>query len=118
MARNDWESADPDLRSPSPEPIYDSKSGVRLNTRDLRVKENYNREKSSIIEELIKLDKTYKPPNDYRPPKKTKKMFIPSIEGVNFVGIILGPRGATQRELEKKCGCKISIRGVGSNWVS
>jgi splicing factor 1 len=28
----------------------------------------------------------------------------------------LGPRGVTQRELEKKSGCKISIRGEGSNW--
>src|SRR5690606_28586153 len=26
---NDWENADPDLRSPSPDPVYDSRSGKR-----------------------------------------------------------------------------------------
>ncbi len=118
MACNDWEDNDTDLRSPSPEPIYDSKSGVRLNTRELRTKENYLREKNTIIEELLKIDHTYKAPNDYKAPKRTKKLFIPDIKGYNFVGIIIGPRGSTQRELEKKSGCKISIRGKGSNWVS
>ena len=47
-----------------------------------------------------------------------KKLFIPEIENYNFIGLILGPRGSTQRELEKKSGCKISIRGKGSNWVN
>ena len=28
----------------------------------------------------------------------------------------MGPKGSTQKELEKKSGCKISIRGKGSNW--
>ena len=28
--------------------------------------------------------------------------------------MIIGPKGATQKELEKKTGCKISIRGRGS----
>jgi len=117
MACNNWETADPDLRSPSPEPVYDSKTGQRINTRDLRIKEGYMREKNAIIEELMKIDKFYKPPSDYRIPKKTKKIFIPEIEGINFIGTILGPSGSTQRDLEKKSGCKISIRGKGSNWV-
>ncbi len=105
------------MRSPSPEPVYDSKSGLRLNTRDVRTKENYIKEKNSIIEELILLDETYIPPNDYKPPKKTKKLFIPESDSANFVGLILGPNGDSQRQLEKKSGCKISIRGKGSNWV-
>src|SRR5688572_24275038 len=29
LQSNDWETIDPDLRSPSPEPIYDSKTGKR-----------------------------------------------------------------------------------------
>lgn len=117
LISNDYENADPDLRSPSPEPVYDSKTGLRLNTRDVRTKENYIKEKNSIIEELILLDESYLPPNDYKPPKKTKKLCIPESDTANFVGIILGPNGDSQRQLEKKSGCKISIRGKGSNWV-
>jgi splicing factor 1 len=118
LLTSDFENVDPDLRSPSPEPVYDSKSGLRLNTRDVRAKENYIKEKNSIIEELISLDETYKPPQDYKPPKKTKKLMIPDSDSANFVGLILGPSGQSQRELEKKSGCKISIRGKGSNWVN
>jgi splicing factor 1 len=113
---NDWENADPDLRSPSPEPTYDSRSGKRLNTREVRTKEKYIKEKHSLIEELIILDTKYTPPIDYRPPKKIKKIYIPDTKDFSFIGLILGPRGVTQRELEKKSGCKISIRGKGSNW--
>jgi len=114
---NDWENADPDIRSPSPEPIYDSK-GHRLNIREVRTKEKYIKEKNSLIEQLILLDDTYKPPSDYRPPKKIKKIFINEIDNEKhkLVGLILGVGGATQRELEKKSGCKISVRGKGSNW--
>ena len=32
----------------------------------------------------------------------------------NFVGRILGPRGMTAKQLEKKTGCKIMIRGKSS----
>lgn len=107
-----------DLRSPSPEPIYDSKTGVRLNTRDIRIKERYAKEKNIIIEELLNLDESYIPPSDYKPPKKIKRIYIPTNDSPNFIGVILGHRGQTQRELEKKTGCRISIRGKGSNWVN
>ena len=30
----DYESADADIRSPSPEPIYDPKTGLRMNTKE------------------------------------------------------------------------------------
>jgi hypothetical protein len=118
LQTQDWENQDPDLRSLSPEPIYDSKTGIRLNTREVRTKEKYVKEKNSIIEELILLDKNYKPPNDYRPPKKIKKIYINESDNEKhkLVGLILGPHGVTQKELEKKSGCRISVRGRGSNW--
>lgn len=31
------------------------------------------------------------------------------------MGRIIGPKGATQKKLEKESGCKISIRGKGSS---
>lgn len=34
ISEQDYEANDADIRSPSPEPIYDSKTGLRSNTRD------------------------------------------------------------------------------------
>lgn len=63
-------------RSPSPEPIYD-RNGIRLNTREVRVKDRLLDRRTEIIEELIKADPTYRPPPDYRPAKKQRKIYIP-----------------------------------------
>jgi len=43
-------------------------------------------------------------------------MFIPQKEypTYNFIGLVIGPRGNTQKRLEKETNCKISIRGKGS----
>jgi splicing factor 1 len=48
--------------------------------------------------------------------KITRKIRIPIEEhpNYNFIGLIIGPRGKTQKELEAKTGCKIAIRGKGS----
>ena len=48
--------------------------------------------------------------------KRTKKIPIPIHKhpNYNFIGLIIGPRGKTQKELEAKTGCKIAIRGKGS----
>ena len=59
LAIGDYEINDNDLRSPSPEPVYDGKTGVRVNTRDVRAKEKYNFEKNAVIEQLVALDPTF-----------------------------------------------------------
>ncbi|KAI3952361.1 hypothetical protein MKX01_005228 [Papaver californicum] len=102
-------------RSPSPEPIYDN-MGVRINTREYRVRERLTKERSEIISQLIKRNPAFKPPADYRPPKLQKKLYIPMKEypGYNFIGLIIGPRGNTQKRMEKETGAKIVIRGKGS----
>lgn len=48
--------------------------------------------------------------------KRTSKVPIPIEQhpNYNFIGLIIGPRGKTQKELESKTGCKIAIRGKGS----
>lgn len=48
--------------------------------------------------------------------KRTNKVPIPIEQhpNYNFIGLIIGPRGKTQKELESKTGCKIAIRGKGS----
>ncbi|CAK9176652.1 unnamed protein product [Ilex paraguariensis] len=102
-------------RSPSPEPIYDN-LGIRVNTREYRARERLNRERQEIISQIIKRNPAFKPPADYRPPKLQKKLYIPMKEypGYNFIGLIIGPRGNTQKRMEKETGAKIVIRGKGS----
>ncbi|GAV89033.1 KH_1 domain-containing protein/RRM_1 domain-containing protein [Cephalotus follicularis] len=102
-------------RSPSPEPIYDN-MGIRINTREYRARERLNKERQEIISQMIKRNPAFKPPADYRPPKLQKKLYIPMKEypGYNFIGLIIGPRGNTQKRMEKETGAKIVIRGKGS----
>ncbi|OVA03162.1 RNA recognition motif domain [Macleaya cordata] len=102
-------------RSPSPEPLYDN-MGIRINTREYRARERLTKERSEIISQLIKRNPAFKPPADYRPPKLQKKLYIPMKEypGYNFIGLIIGPRGNTQKRMEKETGAKIVIRGKGS----
>ncbi|XP_047329741.1 splicing factor-like protein 1 [Impatiens glandulifera] len=102
-------------RSPSPEPVYDN-FGIRINTREFRAREKLNRERQEIISQIIKKNPAYKPPADYRPPKLHKKLYIPMKEfpGYNFIGLIIGPRGNTQKRMERETGAKIVIRGKGS----
>ncbi|KAM7499516.1 hypothetical protein LguiA_023930 [Lonicera macranthoides] len=102
-------------RSPSPEPVYDN-MGIRINTREYRARERLNRERQEIISQIIKKNPAFKPPADYRPPKLQKKLYIPMKEypGYNFIGLIIGPRGNTQKRMERETGAKIVIRGKGS----
>ncbi|XVF49391.1 hypothetical protein PTKIN_Ptkin04bG0007900 [Pterospermum kingtungense] len=102
-------------RSPSPEPIYDN-MGIRINTREYRAREKLSKERQEIISQILKKNPAFKPPADYRPPKLQKKLYIPMKEypGYNFIGLIIGPRGNTQKRMEKDTGAKIVIRGKGS----
>ena len=52
-------------RSPSPEPVYDHK-GVRLNTRESRVRKKLEDERHKHIQDVLKLNPDYKPPADYK----------------------------------------------------
>eukprot|EP01083_Nonionella_stella_P039911 108555_1 len=102
-------------RSPSPEPIYDQK-GVRINTREYRLREKLQQQRIKIIQQIIELDGNYQPPPDYKPPKLTHKIMMPvdDYPDYNFFGLIVGPRGNTQKEMQKETGCKIAVRGQGA----
>jgi splicing factor 1 len=59
----------------------------------------------------------FRPPADYkRPAKLTEKLFIPQMDHphLNFIGLLIGPRGHTLKKMESETGTKISIRGKGS----
>jgi len=104
-------------RSPSPEPVYDV-NGKRVNTRDQRAKDKLIADRHAMIEVAMMMNPQFKPPADYTPGqiKKTKKIFIPQDKypEYNFIGLIIGPRGNTQKKMERETGCKIAIRGKGS----
>ncbi len=53
--------------------------------------------------------------SDYRPERKWKKIFIPQKDypGYNFIGLIIGPRGNTQKRMQSETNTKIAIRGRG-----
>lgn len=42
-----------------------------------------------------------------------KKIYLPQ-DGVNYIGLLIGPKGMFQKKLEGESGCKILIRGRGS----
>ena len=46
--------------------------------------------------------------------KIRRKIYIPVNTGVNYIGLLIGPRGLYQKRLEEESGCKILIRGKGS----
>jgi len=120
-------------RSPSPPPIYGA-DGKRKNTRAVRWRERYSSERQDLLEGIMRLSSKGAPRGAPGGPlgagimgglpgassllvrKRVKKIRIPVEEHptYNFIGLIIGPRGKTQKELEAKTGCKIAIRGRGS----
>lgn len=89
-----------------------------MNTREQRAKDKLMAERQRLVERAKVLNPAYRPPPDYRPfsTKKIRKIYVPVKEypDYNFIGLILGPRGMTQRQMEQDTGAKISLRGKGS----
>ena len=116
-------------RSPSPEPIYSSGmlnfsiryldscfltrtrsllDGKRLNTREFRQKGKLENERHDLVVKCRMMNPDYKAPADYRAPevKIQDVIRIPQDEfpHVNFIGLIIGPRGNTLKMMEKDTG--------------
>ncbi|CAG9818159.1 unnamed protein product [Phaedon cochleariae] len=109
--------ANPEERSPSPEPIYSS-DGKRLNTREFRTRKKLEEDRHALVLSMQDINPEFKPPMDYKPPvtRVSDKVMIPQEEHpeINFVGLLIGPRGNTLKTMEKETGAKIIIRGKGS----
>jgi splicing factor 1 len=69
-----------------------------------------------LITEMIKANPSFKPPADYRPEKKYRRLRIPLEEypGYNFIGLIIGPRGNTQKRMERVRKRALSVVDGGS----
>ncbi|KAG6356616.1 hypothetical protein INS49_014489 [Diaporthe citri] len=103
-------------RSPSPAPQYDN-HGRRVNTREYRYRKRLEDERHKLIEKAMKTIPNYHPPQDYRRPTKTQeKVYVPvnDYPEINFIGLLIGPRGNTLKKMETESGAKIAIRGKGS----
>lgn len=103
-------------REPSPPPQYDQ-NGNRINSRESRAIENLEKERHALVEMAVTSIKNYDPPLDYKKAgKTTEKLYIPvqDYPDINFVGLLLGPRGNTLRQLQDDSGAKLAIRGKGS----
>jgi splicing factor 1 len=115
ISRNDLELGDPDIRPPSPPPAYD-RNGARTNARETRARASMQKEYHRLVSTMIRKLPGYVAPIDYKPPKITMRVEIPheKYPDVNFLGMILGPRGLNHKRLEEETGCSISIRGKGT----
>ena len=109
-------------RPPSPTPEYDE-HGKRTNTLELRLAAEINDQKSVLIEELLDCDPALQRMKEAgiiagpsKREKPSRKLYIPLKEHpeFNFMGVIIGPRGVNQKRLETETGCRISVRGRGT----
>ncbi|AOA64117.1 Commitment complex component [Komagataella phaffii CBS 7435] len=104
------------LRSPSPTPIYNS-NGKRINTIDIRYTEKLEKERHVLVERAMKTVPGFTAPINYKRPGKTsEKLYLPTKDypDINFIGLLLGPRGNTLKKLQDESGAHIGIRGKGS----
>ncbi|XP_015581899.2 splicing factor 1 [Ricinus communis] len=94
--------ADPNLSSP------------KIDSKDLELLKLEWRE---VIGEILKLNPSYKAPPDYDPLLKEATFPIPVKDHprCNFVGLIFGPGGETQKRLEKETGARIHVLGTKAN---
>ncbi|KAL4595186.1 hypothetical protein ACB092_12G073300 [Castanea dentata] len=99
-------------RSPSPEPVYDY-FGIRINTRQERLRQKLLQKRQHIISKLFQKNPTLQQPLECKSLKLFKKLYIPVKEypTYNFIGLIIGPLGNTQKRMEKETGAKIRLRG-------
>lgn len=76
-----------------------------MNTREFRVRKKLEDERHNLVQEMTKINPDFKPPVDYKPPsiRISEKVMIPQEQypDINFVGLLLGPRGNTLKTLEK-----------------
>lgn len=99
-------STDPKIKSLKLDLMKISKKLLNASTASTR--EKLLNKSKAIISELAM--------RNLRPAGFVKKLFVPVKEypTYNFIGLILGPKGKTQKRMEKETGTKIFLRGKGS----
>lgn len=104
------------VRSQSPPPKYDA-AGRRINTKEQLYRKKLEVERYRLVEIAWRMIPFYTAPEGYvKPTTFEEKYYIPvdQYPEINFVGLLLGPRGNTLKRLQLESKCKIAIRGRGS----
>ena len=93
--------------------MYD-RDGQRLNTRERLDRERYAARRAELVESIVEMCPAFCPPPDHRPAKKQRKIIIPVAEhpGYNFFGLIIGPRGNTQKRMQAETNTRIAVGGA------
>lgn len=114
---------------------YDAEG--RLIPRDVMYRQRMERERDILIREVQQQDYAYRPPGDavvvpegamvsgYHSSQAAQSrcsdvIYIPQageFPELNFVGMLLGPRGSTLQAIQQQANVKISIRGRGAEKV-
>lgn len=92
-----------DELSPSPPPIYND-LGIRVNTRDFRLRRKLSDCRQKIISHLIQTYPTFEALPEYKPQKLYRKLYVPVKEYpcCNFIGLIIGPHWCSHKRMEKE----------------
>jgi hypothetical protein len=48
----------------------------------------------------------------------SRKVFLPRNTGINYIGLIIGPKGMYQKKLEEQTSCRILVRGKYANFLT
>lgn len=102
------------LRDPAP--TYDAR-GRRTNTPDVVLRQSLEAERNTLVRFALATLPLYKAPAGYNPNVTiTEKLFLNAQDHpeVNFMGLLLGPRGNTLKKLQADSGARIGLRGRGS----
>jgi len=120
LRTNTLELGDLDIRDRSPAPSYDQ-HGVRTNPREVRVRRQMEDEFGRLNRYMQRRIPGYMPPGDlYRSGKILKKIQIPvdKFPDINFISIIVGPRGINHKRFQDESQCRIEFRGKDSSSTS
>ncbi|KAF7679668.1 Branchpoint-bridging protein [Astathelohania contejeani] len=87
------------------------------NTSNINLLKKYQTIKQYLINEAKKYNPEVREPTEYKIGSRyVEKVYIPVSEypHINFMGLLLGPRGSTLKNLEQEANIRISIKGKGS----
>jgi splicing factor 1 len=129
-----YDLPDPYARGPPPAPTYDA-NGRQTNSPAALARDYLLRCRLATVERGLAHNPLFLPPKDFTSPVGQTagastgltttddsgqffgKIYVPVHTDPNFnwIGILIGPRGSTQRQLQDKTGATIAIRGKGSD---
>lgn len=77
---------------------------------------SFNAPHPVLVLKAQKINPQFQPPADYRYQEQKLQVKVPipikEYPDYNFIGLIIGPRGMTQKQMERDTGCKVCIRGL------